>query len=261
MKIRALIVEDEPLAMRYLRSLLVGESDLEIIGECEGGLDAVRAILEHKPDLVFLDVQIPELDGFGVLGEVRASGVRLPAVIFVTAHDQHALRAFEVHAIDYVLKPYGHERLFEAIEKARQLIRRREIDELSSKVHTLLDEVRSTRREYAERLTVRERGRVVFVAVGDVVWVGAESNRLTLHTAKGKHLLNGTLQWLEGRLDPRRFVRINRSALVSVHHIRELQPWFHGEYKVILADGTALTLTRTYRSRLPSLLDELPIQP
>lgn len=257
MTIRALIVEDEPLAARYLRSLLAAETDVTVVGECATGPDAVQSILEVKPDLVFLDVQIPDLDGFGVLNEIRDSGAKLPAIVFVTAYDQHALRAFEVHAVDYVLKPYGRERLVAAVDKARRQLRGRELDELATKVHTLLDEVRCTRKEYAERLTVRERGRVFFVPVADVVWIEADRNHLMVHTAKGSHPVGGTMQAIERRFDPRRFVRVNRSSLVNVRHIRELQPWFHGEYKVILADGTALSLTRTYRDRLPSLLGEL----
>jgi two-component system, LytTR family, response regulator len=189
---------------------------------------------------------------------VRESGARLPAVIFVTAYDQHALQAFEVHAVDFVLKPYGRERLRAALKRAREQIAGNELFELTNQVHSLLDEVRLARKEYAERFAVREAGRVLFVMANELVWVEAHANRLLLHTAKSSHPLASTLQWIESRLDPRRFVRVNRSALVNVRYIRELQPWFHGEYKVLLADGTTLSLTRRYRDCLPSLLGDLP---
>jgi two-component system LytT family response regulator len=256
MKIRALIVEDEPLAASHLRSILAAETDIALVGVCESGIEAVRIILQHRPDLVFLDVQVPDLDGFDVLNEVREAGVSLPAIVFVTAHEQHALRAFEVHAVDFVLKPYGRERISAAVERVRQMIQRRDFGELATKVHALLDEVRSVRRTYMQRFAVRETGRVSFLAVSEVAWIGAEANRLMLHTAKGSRAWSGTLRWVEKRLDPACFVRISRSAIVNIRHVRELQTWFHGEYKVVLSDGTKLALTRTYRDRVPSLLGE-----
>jgi two-component system, LytTR family, response regulator len=256
MKIRALIVEDEPLARDLVRAMLADEKDIEIVGECETGVDAVREILELVPDLVFLDVQIPDLDGFGVLDEVRNAVGRLPTVIFVTAYDCYALRAFEVHAVDYLLKPYDAQRFGEALQRARQHLERRELDGLNQKLQALLGEMRDAHKTFLERFVVQTSGRVFFVPVEEVEWIEAQANYLQLHTGKTTYLVRGTMQTVEGKLDPRRFVRIHRSAIVNIRKIRELQPWFHGEYKVLLHDGTSLTLSRSFRDRLPVLMGE-----
>jgi two-component system LytT family response regulator len=258
MKIRALIVEDEPLAADLLRTMLSRAADVEIVGECENGVDALSSILDLKPHLVFLDVQIPDLDGFGVLDAVRDAGAALPVIVFVTAYDRYALRAFDVHAIDYLLKPYDPERFAAALERARGQLMRRELEELNARVVELLGEVRSTRKSYLERFVVQSSERVYFVAAGEVDWIEAAANYLQLHAGKNVHQVRATMASIEQRLDPRQFMRISRSAIVNLAKVRELQPWFHGEYRVILRDGAALTLSRTYKDRLPALLGEPP---
>jgi two-component system LytT family response regulator len=256
MKIRALIVEDEPLARDLVRAMLADEADVEIIGESDNGVDAALKIIQQLPDLVFLDVQIPDLDGFGVLDEVRSAIGRLPIVIFVTAYDNYALRAFDVHAVDYLLKPYDSQRFSEALGRARQQLERRELDDLNVKLQALLGEMRDAHKTFLERFVVQSSGRVFFVPVDEVEWIEAQANYLQLHTGKTSYLVRGTMQTVENRLDPRRFVRIHRSSIVNIRKIRELQPWFHGEYKVVLHDGTSLTLSRSFRDRLPILMGE-----
>lgn len=256
MKIRALIVDDEPLATDLLRTMLERAPDLEVVGECENGLQAVASILELSPDLVLLDVQMPDLDGFGVLEAVRDAGAALPVVIFVTAFDQYALRAFGVHAVDYLLKPCDPERLAAALEHAHVKLVRRELEELNARVSELLSEVRSTRKSYLERFVVQGSERVYFVPAAEVDWIEAAANYLQLHAGKSAHRVRATMARVEERLDPRQFVRISRSSIVNLSRVRELQTWFHGEYKVILRDGTSLTLSRTYRDRLPTVMGE-----
>ena len=251
--IRALVVDDEPFAREGVRFLLEREPDVEIVGECSNGLEAVEAILDLGPSLVLLDVQMPELDGFGVVETVGAA--RMPAVIFVTAYDEHAVRAFDVNALDYLLKPIVEERFAVALERARSRIGERTAPgDVERRLAALLESVRPEP-EYLDRLVVKSPGRIQFVEVDEVDWFGAADNYVELHAGRQTHLVHGTLAALERRLDPRRFVRIHRSAIVIVDRVRELNPLFHGEYRVVLADGTALTSGRTYREVLRRLTE------
>jgi two-component system LytT family response regulator len=242
--IRALIVDDEPLARGRLRTLLAGEPDVEVVGECGDGLEAVAAVEELSPDLLFLDVQMPALDGFAVLEALDAD--RLPAVVFVTAHDRYALRAFEVHALDYLLKPFDRDRFRKALGRARAQIAGAEG---GGKLPALLADARA-RRQPADRLVIKSAGRVFFLRTEEIDWVEAAGNYVRLHCGGDAHLLRETMNGLEARLDGQRFLRVHRSTIVNVDRIRELQAWFHGDYLVILRDGTQLTLSRGYRPRV-----------
>jgi two-component system LytT family response regulator len=247
-KLRTLVVDDEPLARERLRSLLGGELDVECVGECTNGQEAVEAIRNHKPDLVFLDVEMPVLDGLGVIEEIGAE--QMPAVIFVTAYDRYALRAFEIHALDYLLKPFDRERFQEAVRRARERVQRARGGD--GGLAGLLEESRGSRKP-ADRLVIKCGGRVFFVKTEDVDWIEAAGNYARVHVGTEIHLLRETMNALEGRLDGNRFLRIHRSTIVNIERIQELQPWFHGDYVVILRDGTQLTLSRGYRQKVQEL--------
>jgi two-component system LytT family response regulator len=251
--IRALIVEDEPLARERLKMYLADEPDVEVVGECADGREAVSAIRSLDPDIVFLDIQLPELDGFGVVEEVGAE--RMPVVVFVTAYDQHAMRAFDVYALDYLLKPYKRERLRRAVERARAQISRGKGEALGERLISLLESVRPGPR-HVERLLIRSPGRVYFVRVDEIAWVESEGNYVRIHAGKETHFLRDTLGGMEARLDPRKFVRIHRSVIVNVESIKELQPLFSGDYTVILHGGGRLTMSRGHKDRLLSLFEK-----
>jgi two-component system LytT family response regulator len=252
-KIRALVVDDEPIAREGIRMHVEQEPDVEIVCECANGLDAVRAIEEYAPDLVFLDVQMPGLDGFGVLEAVGVE--RMPAVVFVTAYDRYALKAFEVHALDYLLKPFDAERFQKAMGHARRAIQ----DETSRAVNTrllaLIENLRQPER-YLERLVIKTAGRIFFMSVDEIDWIEAADNYVKLHSASETHLLRETVNNLESRLDPQRFVRIRRSTIVSIDRIKELRPITGGEYSVLLKSGVELVSSRRYRGRLANLLGD-----
>lgn len=249
--IRALIVEDEPLARERLKMYLADEPDVEIIGECADGRQAVSAIRSLGPDLVFLDIQLPELDGFGVVEEVGAE--RMPVVIFITAYDQHAMRAFDVYALDYLLKPYKSERLKRAVERARAQVLRGKDAALNERLLSLLESVRPGPR-YVERLMIRSLGRVYFIRADEIDWIESEGNYVRIHAGKESHFLRDTLGGIEARLDRQKFVRIHRSTIINVESIKELQPLFSGDYTVILHNGERLTMSRGHKEKLLSLI-------
>jgi two-component system LytT family response regulator len=251
--IRTLIVDDEPLARQRLRTLLDAEADIELVGECADGPQAVAALEEQRPDLLFLDVQMPGLDGFGVLEAV--GGKPLPAIIFVTAYDRYALRAFEVHALDYLLKPFDRERFRKALDRARAQLHKDQGADASQKLLALLEGVKETRKP-VERLVVKSGSRVSFVRVEEIDWIEAAGNYVRLHVGGDIHLLRETMNRLEGRLDAGQFKRIHRSTIVNVERIQELHPSFHGDYIVRLRGGHELTLSRGYRDRLQELLGD-----
>ena len=239
---RALIVDDEPLARQRIRQLLKDEPDAEVAGEAGNGMEAVRLIEELQPDLVFLDVQMPELDGFGV---VDAIGVdRMPATLFITAYDQHAGRAFEVHALDYLLKPFDRERFRQAIARVREWRGRRD----SQPFESLLAEIRKDQ-PTPDRFLVRTGERYVLVKAASIQWVEAEDNYVRLHVEGESHLMRQTMSGILERLDPKQFRRIHRSAIVNLDFVRELQSWTGGDMLVLMRDGTKLTLSRTYREQ------------
>jgi two-component system LytT family response regulator len=243
MTVRALIVDDEPLARRAVRRLLGKHDHVEVIAECGDGDSAVRLVRETTPDLVFLDIQMPEMDGFQVLSRVGADD--MPVTIFVTAHDRFALRAFDAHAVDYLLKPIGRKRFDLALSRARQRIAgnldRAELRRLVAS----LEKVAAPR--YADRLAVPDRGRIRLIPADEIDWIAAAGNYVRIHAGGREHELRETLVQIEAKLDPAQFLRIHRSTIVNVHRIREIQPWFHGHHRVVLVDGTELRMSRYQR--------------
>lgn len=248
-KMRVLIVDDESLAREWLRELLAEHPDVEVLGECDNGREAIEAIALKRPDLVFLDVQMPGVDGFDVLRGIQAGD--MPAVVFVTAHDRHALRAFDTHALDYLLKPFDGERLRRALDRARARLSgaapsdwtRRLVDLIESRLPA----------PSLDRLVIRlERG-VFFLKAQDVDWVHAEGNYVRIRAGKESYLVRETMSDLETRLPPARFARIHKSILVNIDRIRQIQPLANGGHVVVLTDGTKLTWSRGYQSRLRAL--------
>jgi len=249
MKIRVLIVDDEALARERLRKLLEKEAEIELIGECSNGLEAVQTITEERPDLVFLDVQMPELDGFGILS--RLPPENRPAVVFVTAHDKFALRAFEIHALDYLLKPFDRERFEVTLRRAVAQIKGR-TGALNQQLAAFLADLKPEAKP-SERLAVKAGGRVLLLKLEEIDWIEAADNYVEVHVGNESYLLRETLTHLEARLPASLFLRISRSTIVNVERIKELQPMFHGEYVVVLRSGAKLTLSRGYRDKLQQL--------
>ena len=248
---RTLIVDDEPLARERLRTLLRDEPGIDLIGECADGKEAVSAIQEKNPELLFLDVQMPEMDGFAVLEAVGPE--RVPAVVFVTAYDRYALRAFDVHALDYLLKPFDRERFQKTLERARAQVGER--GKLGDRLLALLKDIKEEPK-HPVRFVIKSAGRVFFLRADEINWVEAAGNYVQLHVGSATHLMRETMGGLEARLDPEKFVRIHRSAIVKVDRLKEMQPAFHGDYIVILQDGTRLNLSRSYREKLQALLGQ-----
>ncbi|MFZ0818886.1 MAG: LytTR family DNA-binding domain-containing protein [Candidatus Acidiferrales bacterium] len=253
MKIRTLIVDDEPLGRERIRTLLGGDEEIEVVGECGDGRQAILAIEKFKPDLVFLDVQMPELDGFAVL-DMIASG-QMPFIIFVTAYDRYAVQAFEVHALDYLLKSFDRERFQTALQRAKDEIGRSREGHWNDRLAGLLEDLQA-RQKWVTRIIIRSAGRISFLRVEEVDWVEAADNYVRLHAGHESHLIRETLQSLEKRLDSNKFLRIHRSTIVNIDRIQELRPLFHGDYAVKLRDGTELTLSRKYRENLAEPLGQ-----
>lgn len=278
MPVRVLIVDDEPIARRRMRRLLRDENDVEVLDDVGSGREAIDAIIEQRPDLVFLDVQMPDVDGFGV---VEGVGIhQMPPTIFVTAYNEYAVRAFDVHAIDYLLKPFDSERFRAAFQRACAYIEQVSSAVQGRKIKALLEQVlgeeavasvdrgsgggggaavqtQPVRHRYVDRLTVKHDGRVFFVKAAEVDWFEAAGNYVRIHSGKSSHLIRETMQRVESQLDPNLFVRIHRAVIVNLDRIRELQPWFAGDYVVILRDGRQLKLSRTYREHLHSRMQSL----
>lgn len=242
MSIRALVVDDEPLARQSVRRFLKNHSDIQMTGECGDGQSAVTAILRHQPDLVFLDVQMPEMDGFEVVNAVGAD--RMPVTIFVTAYDQYALRAFDANALDYLLKPFGMARFERALARARERILGN-----AKNVRQLLGAIQSATacNDYPERMAVSENGRILFVNVRDIRWIEAAGNYAHLHLPARCYDVRETLSRLEVKLNPKQFARIHRSTIVNLEHVKEVHPWFHGYHLVLLEGGQKLRMSRYQR--------------
>jgi two-component system LytT family response regulator len=252
MPLTTLIVDDEPLAREGLRVLLSRDPDVSTIHEARDGREAVAAIRESHLDLVFLDVQMPEMDGFAVVRKIGAE--RMPPVVFVTAHDQYAIQAFEINALDYLLKPVIEERFLKALERAKDRIRSNSAEDSNRRIISLLETTASPQK-YLKRLAVRSAGKTVFVDVEDVDWIAAAENYVELHAGRGSHLLHVTMNTLEKSLDPEIFLRIHRSIIVNLGQIKNLQSSAHGEYVITLRDGARLQCGRTYSDRLKALVN------
>lgn len=251
MKLRVLIADDEPLGRERLRQLLRAEPGIEIVAECCNGTETVHAIRRQRPDVVFLDVKMPELDGFAVLESLRVATP--PAIIFVTAHEKFALRAFAAQAVDYLLKPFDQERLQTALRRARQHLGHGRPHE---PVHPPLKTSARTPAPGLERLAIRSRGRISIVETGAIDWIAAADNYIEVHVGRDCHLLRMSIGTLADQLPPDQFVRISRSSLVNAERIREIRPKSHGDYLITLPDGTRLTGTRNYRHNLARFLDK-----
>jgi two-component system LytT family response regulator len=247
--IRTVIIDDERLARQRIRRMLSAAPDFEVTGEFESSREGLQFLEENAAELLFLDVQMPGLDGFGLLEALGPD--RMPMVIFVTAYDEYALRAFEVHAFDYLLKPFDQPRFDKTLERARKQLQAENRNH--EKLLNLLKELKQRNQEPA-RFAIKTPGRVFFVRQEDIDWIEAADNYVNLHVGSDTHLIRETMNSLEQRLDSRRFLRIHRSTIVNSDRIKELRPWFHGEYVVLLKDGTELTLSRTYREKILSIL-------
>jgi two-component system LytT family response regulator len=247
----AVIVDDEGPSRRRIRQLLSSEPDFQVIGESDNGRQAVDLLRRSTPDVLFLDVQMPELDGFAVLDAIGPKSI--PAVVFVTAYDKYALQAFEVHALDYLLKPFDQERFRETLVRARTRVTTAQAAELSEKLRAMLAALAPSPRE---RIVIKDSGRVTLLDTSTIDWIEAADNYACIHCGEARHVIRETMNALENRLDRRVFVRIHRSFIVNIDRIAEMQPWFRGDYLVFLRDGTRLKLSRSYRESLKSFLSE-----
>lgn len=245
--IKTLIVDDEPLARARIRRFLASEKDVEIVGEAGDGDAAVENAKRLKPDLMFLDIQMPETAGLEVVEQLAND--HMPVVIFVTAYDQYAIQAFDVHAIDYLLKPYTRERFGRALDRARKQLSKTSRTDLDERLMSLLEHAAGAEQRHLQRLMIKSSGRIYFIKADEVDWIGAEGNYVNLHVGRETHLLRETMSHLSTKLDPEKFVRIHRSTIVNVDRVKELQPLFSGDYVTILRDGTQLNLSRAYREK------------
>jgi two-component system, LytTR family, response regulator len=248
--IRALIVDDEPLARDRIREMLKDHSEVEVIGEARNGREAIDAVAKHNPDLVFLDVQMPDLDGFDVLQNLDAE--RLPLIIFVTAYDQHAIRAFNVHAVDYLTKPFDRKRFAEAVDQAKVFMKGTKQADAAGLLG-MLQELKAGGR-YRERFAIKNGETVFLVRAEDVDAIEAEGNYVRLNLGNASHLLRDTLNNIEAQINPRMFVRIHRRTIVNINRVKELQTWARGEYRVVLSTGAHYTLSRGYRQHFESFI-------
>ena len=251
MQLRVLIVDDEPLARDGVKELLANQPDVTIVGECGDGIQAIEAIKSKTPNLVFLDVQMPGMDGFGVIREVGAE--QMPRVFFVTAYDEFAVKAFEVRALDYLLKPLDPDRFTLALDRARASVEHSASTSLTTKLLSLIEEM--GRGKYLERITIKNDGKISFLKTREIDWIEAEGDYVCIHAHGGKQLVRGKIGELEEKLDPKTFARIHRSTIVNIDRIKDLQPLFYGEYSMSLHNGTKLTVSRSYRDKLLGLLN------
>jgi len=246
---KTVIVDDEPLARKRLKALLSSDPEIEIVAVCANGFEAITAIRQHSPDLVFLDIQMPEKDGFQVIEDLR--GGHLPSVIFVTAFDQYALKAFEVAALDYLLKPFDEARFRTTMERAKSAMRGSRDD----KNDALLEFLRQWRNRpnYLEKIAVSSDDRICLIPIERIEFIEASGNYIRIHVGKSAYLLRETVQSIEGKLDPEKFWRIHRSTIVNIERIREIKQMFHGSYRVVMANGKDVTLSRKYKHLLPRI--------
>ena len=258
-RIRTIVVDDEPAARRGVRLLLERDPEIAIAGEAGSGAEAADLIVRVRPELAFLDVQMPGFDGFELLGGLEPAAT--PVVVFVTAYDEHALRAFEVNAVDYLLKPFDDARFAAALARAKQAVRRRPVDMVEARLSQLLTYLKNAPAataapESAERILVKSSGEIFFLKADEIDWIEAEGDYMKFHVAGKTHLMRETMARLEARLDTKKFVRIHRSTIVNIDRMRKLSPSFAGEYAVVLHDGTKLKLSRGYHERIAALLKQ-----
>jgi len=271
-KLRALIVDDESLAREALLVMLDDDPEIEVIAECRNGKEAVTVIREQSPDVVFLDIQMPEMDGFQVVEEVGAR--QMPVTIFVTAYDKHALRAFEAHALDYLLKPFDHDRFNTALQRAKTFVRQQKLGEISESLFAMLQDMklktggdsptdadnrnpeRAARKEPIDRVVIKSGGRIYFLKIEEIDWVEGAGDYLSLHSGNQTHLIRETMGNFHAKLDSQKFLRIHRSTIVNIERIKDIRPLFKGDYVITLTSGMRLKASRGYRRELQALLDE-----
>ncbi len=244
MSLKALVVDDEPLARRSIRRFLRDHSDIEVLEECGNGMEAVTAIVKHKPDMIFLDVQMPEVDGFGVIRQIGAE--RMPVTVFATAYDRYALAAFDSGAIDYLLKPFSKVRFDQTLQRVRSKLGE---PSNSKRIEDLLETMRKLTgtRDYAERIPIADGGRVVFVKTREIQWIESQGNHARIHTKTHCHEVRETLTSLESKLNPEEFARIHRSTIINLQYVKEIHRWFHGYHLVVLEGGHELRMSRYQR--------------
>ncbi|HEX8265646.1 MAG TPA: response regulator [Pyrinomonadaceae bacterium] len=268
-KIRALIVDDEPLARQALLVMLNNDPQMEVIGECRNGREAVKAIREQLPDIVFLDIQMPGMDGFEVIEQVGVNS--MPVTVFVTAFDKHALRAFEAHALDYLLKPFDRERFNNALSRAKTIIRQQKLDKMSESLFAVVNDMKFAAEsssqsgnrnpaapgagEPIDRVAIKSRGRVYFLKTEEIDWVEGAGDYLSLHAGSQSHLIRESMGNFYAKLDPQKFLRIHRSAIVNIERIKDIRPLFKGEYDITLTNGKRLNSSKSYRHHLQKLID------
>jgi two-component system LytT family response regulator len=265
-KIRALIVDDELLAHKALKSMLKDDPEMEVIAECLDGNEAVRIIREQSPDLVFLDIQMPEMDGFQVIEEIGVN--MMPVTVFVTAYDKHALRAFEANALDYLLKPFDHDRFNTALQRAKTFVRQQKLGEINESLFAVLKDLKpksseslpdlgkSANKEPIDRIAIKAGGRVYFLKTDEIDWVEAEGDYLSLHAVSQTHLIRETMEKFHAKLDAKKFMRIHRSTIVNTERIKDIKPFFKGDYVITLINGKRLKSSRSYRHDIQALLNE-----
>ncbi|MGD8428306.1 MAG: LytTR family DNA-binding domain-containing protein [Balneolaceae bacterium] len=245
--IKTVIVDDEPLACKRLAKLLKEDKDVNVIEVCKNGKEAIETINEKKPELVFLDIQMPEVDGFDVLNNINRD--HTPVIVFVTAYDEYAVRAFEVNAFDYLLKPFKKERLENALGRAKKAIRDTPEEVLNSKIGDLLETLKGSG-NHLKRLMVKSSGQYFFIKAEDIDWVEAAGNYVRIHSGNKRYLIRNTMVNMEKKLDPDIFFRIHRSAIVNINRVKTMEKWFHGDYKVMMENGEELTMSRNYKELL-----------
>jgi two-component system LytT family response regulator len=248
--IRVLLVGDEAATRQTLREIIQTLPEMKIVGECANGIEVVTLIKEQPVDLIILDVEMPEANGFAALEIIPAE--QLPLVIFITTHERYAVRAFDFNAIDFVLKPFNRERFEKALLRARKQLLHESSQTLDRQMFFILRAIKA-KTDYAERFIVKTNGHMFFIKTEDIDWIEAEGNYVSLHSGKEAHLLRDTISALESQLDPKKFLRVHRSTIINLDRVKELQSWFHGDYRIIMQTGKELMLSRSYRDRLSGL--------
>lgn len=251
---RTLIIDDEPLARERIRSLLEKDDRIQIVGEASDGRSALELIERENPELLFLDIQMPELTGIEVAMRIQDTDAPLPSIVFVTAYDEFALKAFDLHAIDYLLKPFDRSRFSTALDRAISVHQTQDSGLIEKKLADLISAYRPHSTDYLDRIPIKEDGKITIVPIGEITYIAAANNYVEIHSDSQKHLMRETLSLLETRLDPDKFLRISRSTIVAIDRIREIHPLFHGEHALVLANGIKLTSSRSYREALKPLL-------
>lgn len=250
-KIKVLIIDDELLAREKIRTLLTEEDDIQILDECKNANEALSKVKSLKPDLIFLDIQMPGMDGFEMLENIKTR--KLPLIIFTTAYNKYAIKAFDIHALDYLLKPFDKERFHKSIKRARNFLNDKKRDENNEKIFNLLKELKGQQEaspKYLKRMMIKTSGRILFLKTEDIDMIEASGNYLKIFSDEESYLIRGTMNEIEKKLDPVTFIRIHRSIIINLNEAKEFKPWFRGEYIVYLKNGTKLTSGRSYKNNL-----------